>query len=64
MPLVILLCGLLVVATTVLHYEVLRFINGWLPSLVFPERAKLVIVILVAFVVASPRYSRHSIALH
>ena len=50
MPLVILLCGLLVVATTVLHYEVLRFINGWLPSLVFPERAKLVIVILVAFV--------------
>ena len=50
MPLVILLCGLLVVATTVLHYEVLRFINSWLPSLVFPERAKLVIVILVAFV--------------
>ncbi len=50
MPLVILLCVLLVVATTVLHYEVLRFINAWLPSLRVPERAKLVIVILVAFV--------------
>jgi len=50
MPLVIFLCALLVVATTVLHYEALRFINAWLPSLRFPERAKLVIVILVAFV--------------
>ena len=50
MPLVILLCCLLVVATTVLHYEVLRSINAWLPSLRFPERAKLVVVILAAFV--------------
>jgi hypothetical protein len=50
MPLVILVCALLVIATTVLHYEVLRFINGWLPALVFPERAKLVVVILVSFV--------------
>lgn len=50
MPLVIFLCCFLVVATTVLHYEVLRSINAWLPSLRFPERAKLVVVILAAFV--------------
>lgn len=50
MPLVVLLCGFLVVATTVLHYEVLRLVNAWLPSLRVPERAKLVMVILATFV--------------
>lgn len=50
MPLVTLLCCLLVVATTVLHYEVLRSLNSWLPLLRVPERAKLVVVILSAFV--------------
>lgn len=50
MPIVIILCCLLVLATTVLHYEVLRLINAWLPSLRVPERAKLVVVILAAFV--------------
>ena len=50
MPLVILFCCLLVVATTVLHYEVLRYINSWLPKLRIPDRAKLIVVILAAFV--------------
>ena len=50
MPLVVILCALLVVATTVLHYEVLRLVNAWLPAIRVPERAKLVIVILAAFV--------------
>jgi len=50
MPVVLLLCGLLVVATTVLHYEALRSLNFRLPSLGVPDRAKLVIVILAAFV--------------
>ncbi|MES2632281.1 MAG: ion channel [Pseudomonadota bacterium] len=50
MPLVIFLCCLLVIATTVLHYEVLRSLNAWLPSFQMPERAKLVVVILAAFV--------------
>ena len=50
MPLVTLFCCLLVVATTVLHYEVLRYINSWLPSLQIPDRAKLIVVILAAFV--------------
>ncbi len=50
MPLVIFACLFLVVATTVLHYEVLRGLNARLPSLGVPQRAKLVVVILVAFV--------------
>jgi len=50
MPLVILACCLLVVATTVIHYEVLRWLNSGLPVLGIPNRAKLVVVILTAFV--------------
>jgi hypothetical protein len=50
MPIVIVLCCVLVVTTTVLHYEVLRLLNIWLPVLQVPERAKLVVVILTAFV--------------
>ena len=50
MPIVIILCCLLVISTTVLHYEVLRFLNTWLPALHMPDRAKLVVVILAAFV--------------
>ena len=50
MPIVIILCCLLVISTTVLHYEVLRFLNTWLPALLMPDRAKLVVVILAAFV--------------
>jgi len=50
MPIVIILCCLLVISTTVLHYEVLRLLNTWLPALHMPDRAKLVVVILAAFV--------------
>ena len=50
MALVILACGLLVLATTLLHYEVLRGLNAWLPALRMPRRFKLVVVVLSAFV--------------
>lgn len=50
MPIIILLSCVLVISTTVLHYEVLRFLNNWLPSLHVPDRAKLVVVILAAFI--------------
>ncbi len=49
MPLAIVVCALLVVATTVVHYEVLRALNQRLPLLAIPHRAKLVVVILAAF---------------
>jgi hypothetical protein len=50
MSFVVLVCCMLVVATTVLHYEVLRALNGWLPKLRILSRLKLVVVILAAFV--------------
>jgi len=50
MPAVVITCCLLVVSTTVLHYEVLRTINSILPKLRIPNRAKLLVVILAAFV--------------
>ena len=50
MPIVVLACCLLVLCTTVLHYEVLGALNARLPALRMPSRAKLVVVILAAFV--------------
>ena len=50
MMLVVALTCLLVLATTVLHYEVLRSLNVVLPRLGIPNRLKLVVVILAAFV--------------
>ena len=40
----------LVIATTILHYEVLRHLNSGLPALRIPNRAKLVVVLLSTFV--------------
>ena len=50
MPLVIFACCVIVVTTTILHYEVLRPLNTRLPTLSVPDRSKLVVVILAAFV--------------
>jgi hypothetical protein len=50
MPQVIIACCLLVMATTILHYEVLGLLNSRLPSLGIPGRSKLVVVILVSFI--------------
>lgn len=43
------LCVLLLVMTTVIHYEVLRGLNAGLPFIAIPHRARLVIVIFGAF---------------
>ncbi|MFG5410434.1 ion channel [Piscinibacter sakaiensis] len=48
--LVALVCCLLVLASTVLHYEVLRGLNAALPRVRIPARLKLVVVILAAFI--------------
>jgi hypothetical protein len=42
-------CVLLVVLTTVIHYEVLRLVTGSLPTLAIPARTKLMVVIFGAF---------------
>lgn len=43
-------CLFMLVATTVLHYEVLRLLSAWLPALRIEPRLRLVFVILGAFV--------------
>jgi hypothetical protein len=40
---------ILIILTTTLHYEVLRFLSIYLPRLTFPSRAKLAFVIFVLF---------------
>jgi hypothetical protein len=42
-------CLLLLVATTVIHYEVLRLLTACLPALRMPARLKLIVVIAGAF---------------
>jgi hypothetical protein len=64
MPLVIVACCLLVLSTTVLHYEVLRGLNAGLPALRVPNRAKLVVVILSAFVAHAIEMALYAIALY
>lgn len=64
MPLVVLACCLLVVATTILHYEVLRSLNSRLPALRVPGRAKLVVVILAAFVAHAAEMALYGVALY
>lgn len=49
MALIVSACLLLVVLTTVIHYEVLRGLSLWLPKLPIRPRAKLIVVILGTF---------------
>jgi hypothetical protein len=42
-------CMMLLIACTMLHYEVLRTLNSHLPSMRVPDRLKVVVVILGAF---------------
>lgn len=64
MPLVALVCGLLVIATTVLHYEVLRAVNAALPGVDIAARAKLLVVILAAFVAHAAEIVLYAFALY
>lgn len=50
MSIVILACALLILMSTVLHYEALRVLNNRLPGLDIPSRSKLLVVMMGAFV--------------
>lgn len=64
MMIVVATCCVLVVATSFLHYEVLQSLQSMLPRLQMPGRAKLLIVILVAFVVHALEIALYGYALH
>lgn len=61
---VIAVCSLLVAMTTVLHYEVLRGLNAVLPPLPVPRRAKLLVVIVAAFVAHAAEMAIYGVALY
>lgn len=43
-------CLLLIMASVMIHYELLRLLNGQLPKIRVPDRSKLLVVIFAAFV--------------
>jgi hypothetical protein len=63
MPLIVLACCILVVATSVLHYEVFRLLNSCLPRLNIPNRAKLLVVIFAAFLAHAAEIAIYAVAL-
>lgn len=64
MPIVVLACCLLVIITTVMHYEVLRWLRTGLLNFGIPDRAKLVIIVLVAFVAHAVEMALYGAALY
>ncbi|MBL8414723.1 MAG: two pore domain potassium channel family protein [Propionivibrio sp.] len=57
-------CALLLVGTTLLHYEVLRVLNTGLPALGIPNRSKLLVVILVTFLAHATEMAMYGGALY
>jgi hypothetical protein len=41
--------ALLLLSTTVIHYEALRLLTAWLPQIAMPARTKLIVVLLWTF---------------
>lgn len=64
MTAVVVACCVLVVATCVLHYEVLGALQSVLPRLRIPNRAKLLVVILVAFLAHAVEIVLYGLSLH
>ncbi len=64
MLLVSLFCVVLLVLTTVIHYEVLRTLTLWLPALGIPARAKLIVVIFGAFCAHAVEIFLYAVAIY
>ena len=64
MVIVATVCALLVVLTTILHYEALRALSSALPAMRVPPRAKLLAVIFVAFFAHAVEIVLYAIAVH
>jgi hypothetical protein len=64
MGLVVTFCVMLLVVTTVIHYEVLRLLTLGLPALRMRARAKLIIVIFGAFIAHAVEIVLYAIAFY
>lgn len=62
MLIVLLASAALVVATSFLHYEVLRGLNAWLPRMRVARRARLLVVILSAFLAHAAEMALYGVA--
>jgi hypothetical protein len=57
-------CALLVVATTAIHYEVLRGLSAALPRVRVPSRGKLLVVIFSTFVAHAVEILLYAVAVY
>lgn len=64
MPAVVLTCLVLVVLTTLLHYEALRLLSAALPRLRVAPRARLIAVILGTFAAHALEIALYAVAVH
>ena len=61
---VVTVCALLVVATTAIHYEVLRGLSAGLPLLRIPSRGTLLVVIFATFLAHAMEIALYALAIH
>ncbi|MBS0543582.1 MAG: two pore domain potassium channel family protein [Proteobacteria bacterium] len=64
MPIVFFACLLLLVSSTVLHYEALRILHLRLPALRIPPRTKLLVVMAGAFLAHGAEIALFGVAMH
>lgn len=64
MFIVIVACTIMVIATTLLHYEVLRALNVGLPKLRIRNRTRLLVVIISAFIAHALEMALYGAALY
>ena len=64
MTLVGIFCVVLLVLTTIIHYEVLRVLTAGLPAFRTPPRAKLVVVIFSAFLAHAAEILLYAVAIY
>jgi len=57
-------CAVLLVVTTIVHYEVLRTLTIGLPALAMPARAKLIVVIFAAFFAHAAEIALYAVAIY
>jgi hypothetical protein len=57
-------CIILLVLTTIIHYEILRKLTAWLPELQMPARAKLMMVIFATFIAHAAEILLYAIAFY
>ena len=57
-------CVVLIVLTTLIHYEVLRALTVGLPVFVIPARSKLLVVIFGAFIAHTAEIILYAVAIH